>query len=160
MRKVLIVLILAFFQLKAGATSFDYKYYNHWKTAYHKHNESSYQHAYCSACKGIEEYKLPDYTRVDCLTDTHAIEFDFANKWAESIGQALHYALMTGKKAKVVLILDEKYKQKQMIYFERVKRIGEKHNIDVEFITDDILKLNKEGKCPYKDCKCNRKSNR
>ena len=92
MRKVLIVLILAFFQLKAGAAPFDYKYYNHWKTTYHPHSESSYQHAYCSACNGIEEYKLPDYTRVDCLTDTHAIEFDFANKWAESIGQALHYA--------------------------------------------------------------------
>ena len=25
------------------------------------------------------EYKNPDKTRVDCLTETHAVEFDFAN---------------------------------------------------------------------------------
>jgi hypothetical protein len=41
---------------------------------------------------------LPDGTRCDCLTDTHAIEFDFGNKWAEAIGQSAYYALQTGKK--------------------------------------------------------------
>jgi hypothetical protein len=29
-------------------------------------------------CKGQIEFVLPDKTRVDCLTDTHAIEY---NKW-------------------------------------------------------------------------------
>ena len=46
----------------------------------------------------------------------HAIEFDFAEKWAESIGQALHYSFMTGKRAKVVLILENP--EKQMCYFQ------------------------------------------
>lgn len=32
------------------------------------------------------EYKNHDKTRVDCLTETHAVEFDFAKKWAESSG--------------------------------------------------------------------------
>ena len=41
------------------------------------------------------------------MTSCHAVEFDFANKWAESIGQALHYQYMTGKKAMVVLILED-----------------------------------------------------
>ncbi len=56
---------------------------------------------------------LPDRTRVDCLTDTHAVEFDFGPKWAEAIGQALYYASQTNRKAAVVLILrspkDERY---------------------------------------------------
>jgi hypothetical protein len=57
-------------------------------------------------CQGKVEYRLADSTRVDCLTSTHAIEYDFARKWAEAIGQALHYAAMTGKKPGIVLIVD------------------------------------------------------
>jgi hypothetical protein len=52
-------------------------------------------------------------TRCDCLTDTHAIEFDFGNKWVEAIGQSVYYTLQTGKKARIVLVLaamkDRKY---------------------------------------------------
>ena len=44
-------------------------------------------------------------TRVDCLAKDYAIEFDFAKKWAESAGQSLYYAKMTGKAPAVVLIL-------------------------------------------------------
>ena len=72
----------------------------------HEHNEASYQHAWCKLYNGIEEYENKDFTRVDCLTKINAVEFDFANKWAESIGQALHYQYMTGRKGKVVLILE------------------------------------------------------
>jgi hypothetical protein len=38
-------------------------------------------------CKGQIEFVLPDKTRVDCLTDTHAIEYDYGRKWAEAIDQ-------------------------------------------------------------------------
>jgi len=55
-------------------------------------------------CIGDIEYRLLDRTRVDCLTDSHAIEYDFSHKWAEAVGQSLHYARMTGKRAGVVLI--------------------------------------------------------
>ena len=146
--------------LKVNAYPFDVKYYNHWKAVYHAHSESSYQHAYCSVNNGIEEYELHDKTRVDCLTDNYAIEFDFANKWAESIGQSLHYGLMTGKKPKVVLILDSKYYDKQMVYVERVKKIGQMYSIDVEYISDKILNIDKDGHCHYADCKCNRKKHK
>ena len=40
------------------------------------------------------------------MTDTHAVEFDFGNNWAEAIGQSAYYALKTGSKAGVVLVLD------------------------------------------------------
>lgn len=65
-------------------------------------SERSYQDRYC---KGLVEWRLPDKTRVDCLTHTHAIEFDFSNKWAEAIGQSLHYANVTNKRAGIYLIM-------------------------------------------------------
>ncbi|MCK4758833.1 MAG: hypothetical protein KAT69_02225 [Candidatus Aminicenantes bacterium] len=63
--------------------------------------EKDYQQEYC---KGIMEFRLPDRTRVDCLTEDHAIEFDFGKKWAEAVGQSLHYAAHTGRRAGIVLI--------------------------------------------------------
>ena len=128
---------------------------NGFKYVIHKHSESSYQHAWCSLHKGIEEYENQDKTRVDCLTNYHAVEFDFANKWAESIGQALHYQLMTGKKAMIVLILENP--KKEIVYYNRVKKLGKIYCFDVEYVTTDILNLDKYSKCPYLDCKCHRK---
>lgn len=133
-----------------GYTPSGYKY------VVHQHSESSYQHAWCKQHNGVEEYKNEDKTRVDCLTNTHAIEFDFANKWAESIGQALHYQYLTGKKAKVVLILEKP--EKEFCYYNRVKTLSKIHDFEVEYITPQILNI-KNGKCKYKDCKCNRKTN-
>lgn len=123
-----------------------------WQHVHHEHNEESYQQAWCKAHNGIMEYENKDKTRVDCLTETHAVEFDFANKWHESIGQALHYGVMTGKKPMVVLILDEP--ETQMVYYKRVKRIGKKYKFDVEYVTNDILNLDKYGMCFNPKCKC------
>ena len=67
-------------------------------------SEANYVDFYCQQWKGQIEYVLPDRTRVDCLTDTHAIEFDWCRKWAESIGQALCYGKMTGRTPQIVLI--------------------------------------------------------
>lgn len=55
-------------------------------------------------CNGIVEYPLADRTRVDCLTDTFAMEYDWCSKWAEAVGQSLWYAANTGLRAKVMLI--------------------------------------------------------
>ena len=154
--KQLILLVFILIFLQPNIFAFEYGYIgNGYKYVKHKHSESSYQHAWCSAHNGVEEYENEDFTRVDCLTKTNAVEFDFANKWAESIGQALHYQYMTGKKAKVVLILEEP--KKEMVYFNRVKKLSEIHNFDIEYITQDIL-CTKENKCPYDDCKCRRKN--
>lgn len=67
--------------------------------------ESYYVNQWCTADFGRKEAVLWDMTRVDCLAKDYAIEFDFAKKWAESIGQSLYYAKITGKKPAVVLIL-------------------------------------------------------
>ena len=97
--------------------------------AKHLHSEKEYQECWCNAHNGVMEYQLKDYCRVDCLTNTHAIEFDFAKKWAESIGQSLHYSYMTGKKAGIVLIMEDPEKDKY--YLERVQNLGKLYNIDV-----------------------------
>lgn len=73
--------------------------------AKHKRIEREYVSQYCA---GVTEFRLPDRTRVDCLTDEYAIEFDFAQKWAEALGQSLHYAYMTGRDPAIYLILESK----------------------------------------------------
>ena len=120
----------------------------------HEHNEYSYQKAWAEKHNAIIEYKLDDYTRVDCLTPTHAIEFDFYNKWAEAVGQALYYSLKTGKKPMVILILENP--QKQMIYFNRVKQLANAYNFEVQYVTKDILNLDPQGKCSNPKCKCHK----
>ena len=71
-----------------------------------EHPEKWYQERWCREQGGQIEVVLPDVTRCDCVTDTHAIEFDFGNKWAEAIGQSSYYSIQTGKKAGIVLILE------------------------------------------------------
>jgi len=150
-----IISTIMLIQIVVVASPFKYEVCNlGWKHVHHDHNEESYQQAWCDAHGGVMEYENSDFTRVDCLTKTHAVEFDFANKWHESIGQALHYATMTGKKAKVVLILDDP--ATQMVYFKRIKKIGKKYKFDVEFVTNDILNLDKDGRCQNPNCKCHR----
>ena len=83
-------------------------------------------------CKGKIEYVLADKTRVDCLTDTHAIEYDWGRKWAESLGQALFYSAMTGKKAGIVLIVNPKSKER---FLKRLNKAISDNNLDVDVWT-------------------------
>ena len=84
------------------------------------HLEKFYQEKWCAANGGRAEVVLPDNTRCDCLTSSHAVEFDFGPKWSESIGQSLHYSLLTGKKAGIVLILEKPDDDR---YWDRLNRI-------------------------------------
>ena len=72
---------------------------------------------------------LPGKTRCDCVTDTHAIEFDFGSGWAESIGQGLHYSSMTKKKAGIVLILETIKDRK---YWIRLKNTIEHFDLPID----------------------------
>lgn len=82
--------------------------------------ESYYVSQWCRDDFGKREFVLWDNTRVDCLTKDYAIEFDFAKKWAESIGQSLYYSKMTGKKPAVALILTD---IKDYRYVKRIERL-------------------------------------
>jgi hypothetical protein len=96
-----------------------------------KLNEKYYQTKFCLKLGGRIEYRLEDATRVDCLTDEYAIEVDWAKKWAEGIGQSLHYGLMTKRKPAVALIVGKKDKR----YLKRLERIAKEVNIKIFLIT-------------------------
>jgi hypothetical protein len=91
--------------------------------------EKWYQQKWCEAQKGQVEVVLPDGTRCDCVTDTHAIEFDFGNNWAEAIGQSAYYSLQTGKKAGIVLILETLKDRK---YWIRLNTTIEHFNLPID----------------------------
>ena len=66
--------------------------------------EADYADIWCAERSGTR-FVLPDRTRVDCLTKTHAVEVDYARKWFEAVGQSLHYARMTKRRAGILLLI-------------------------------------------------------
>ncbi|MEI6125376.1 MAG: hypothetical protein WCQ99_02375 [Pseudomonadota bacterium] len=94
--------------------------------------EKNYQNIWCQENCGITEAVLDDKTRVDCLTATNAIEFDFAKKWAEAIGQALHYGIKTGKRPGIVII---KKTPSDDHYVEFIKNIIAQYNLPIDVWT-------------------------
>jgi len=107
------------------------------------YNEAYYQNLWCNRWNGITEYKLSDHTRVDCLTKNYAVEFDFAKKWAEAVGQSIHYGQMTGKKPAIILIIEQ---PKDFVYYHRLKKICAAHGITLWYMKSPLYedKLNLE----------------
>lgn len=104
----------------------------------HKYFEKDYQKVWCDSHCGTTEVILSDRARVDCVTATHAIEFDFAPKWAESIGQALYYGYALNKKPGIVLIIENADKDQK--YINRVKSVAEIYGITLWTMTPDAMK--------------------
>ena len=94
-----------------------------------RHPERWYQEKWCKEQAGQIEVTLPDKTRCDCLTQTHAVEIDFAASWKEGLGQALHYAAQSRKKAGIVLILDSPRDYK---YWTQLKHTINYHSLPVD----------------------------
>jgi hypothetical protein len=76
-------------------------------SAKRKAPEKHYQAAILRHFGGESEKTMGDNTRCDILTDTHAIEVDFADKWSEAIGQSLNYGFQANRRSGIVLILEE-----------------------------------------------------
>ncbi|MCD6459435.1 hypothetical protein J7L67_02055 [bacterium] len=94
-----------------------------------KKTERDYQEQWAREHGAKIEVQLRDGTRVDCLTDTHAIEVDFARKWTEAIGQSMHYSRMTGKRAGIVLIITD---PDDMKYWDRLKKLIEHSGLPID----------------------------
>jgi hypothetical protein len=101
------------------------------------HYEKDYQKAWCKDDVGIVEYVLPNKTRVDCLTDEYAIEFDFAKKVYEAIGQSLYYGIMTDRKPAIAIIVEDEDKDQR--YLDILDTVLEHHDIKVFKVTSFIL---------------------
>ena len=90
---------------------------------------------WCQKNRGISEFRTKDGTFVDCLTDIYALEAEFDDNWKESIGQSLHYAESTDKKAAILLI---KRKKSKKDYHGLLKRVIDKYNLPITvFLIDE-----------------------
>jgi hypothetical protein len=77
--------------------------------------EKHYQKLYAEQVGGQMEVTAPDGSRVDILTEKYAIDVDFADKWAEPIGQSLNYGFQFQRRAGIVLIVDGEDQQGKAI---------------------------------------------
>lgn len=77
--------------------------------------ESDYRDALSHYLNGEIEVPVTD-GKVDIVTQQYAIEVEFANKWKESIGQAIWYGLQTNREPAIILI----------------RRASDRHNYPVE----------------------------
>jgi len=70
--------------------------------------------------------------RVDCLTSTHAIEYDWAKKYREAFTQSLEYSMLTGRKPGIVLIYK---KPSDVRYLLRLQAVIKYTNLDIDIWT-------------------------
>ena len=105
------------------------------------HKEFEYQQVWCKQQNGLLEYKLEDSTRVDCLLSDKAVEFDFANKWAECIGQCLYYGKKTNRTPACALIMENG--ESDLKYLKRFEEIAKQLNIEIIQITPEVFKNKK-----------------
>lgn len=92
--------------------------------------ESAYQSNFAKTITNAQtEVIAPDGTRCDILTTEYAIEVDFADKWAEAIGQSLNYAIQFNKKAGIVLIAES---QKDYKYAIRLNTIINHYKLPIK----------------------------
>ena len=112
--------------------------------AKHLHPEKEYQKYWCSNHNGKTEVVLNDKTRVDCLTDDYAVEVDFAPKWHECIGQAIHYGQQTRKTPACLLIMENGEDDLRFLYRLRYTIYDKKQirRFKIFTITPEVLEEN------------------
>jgi len=62
------------------------------------------------------------------LTDIYAVEAEFDNNWKEAVGQSLHYAESTNKRAAILLIKRQKSKKD---YYSELERVINKFQLPI-----------------------------
>ena len=75
-------------------------------SAGHLHPESFYIAKWCADHGGQTEVRMPDGSRADCITAEWAVEVGFAESPWENTPQAINYAKWTGKRALVVIVVE------------------------------------------------------
>ena len=103
--------------------------------------EEYYSNKFCEELSGQSQFKLKDLSRIDCLTDTHAFEVDWADgmKVYEAIGQSLYYASQTGKKPGILLLIRKNNSEK---HIRKVQEVIISFNLPIELVVIDLTKNN------------------
>jgi len=91
--------------------------------------ERDVNRAWCSSIGGNIEFRTKDGTYVDCLTSEYAIEAEYDNKWKEGIGQSLHYAESTNKKAGILFIKRAKSRKD---YYNEMMRVIDRYDLPIK----------------------------
>ena len=97
-------------------------------------------------CQGlVTEHKVKSGARADCISRTHAIEIDNVDGWAESIGQSLHYAEQTNRRAKVILFCNAEQRgcYRNQLRFESTVR-NNSLPIEYDFVDESLVR----ERCP------------
>jgi len=98
-------------------------------TSYSQQLERYYRNGFATIMNGQQDVRIPSTgRRVDIVTDTFAIEVDFAEKWSQSVGQTLYYSEKLNKKAGILLVVNGMFDDR---YVKRLMSVAYKHNITV-----------------------------
>ena len=110
-------------------------------------SEMDFVAKFCHAREGQIEKSLPHRRRADCVTESHAIEGDFAHKWEEAYSQSQQYARGADKKAGILLILEN---EKDEVYIKELcARIADQQDpIDVFAIGHGFAEKGESVFCP------------
>lgn len=91
--------------------------------------ENEWTEANAKRYNGKTGVVLWDLTRPDIVTETHAIEVDWAKKWKEAPTQAAYYGIQTGLKPGIILLV--KNRETDMKYVYRCQLVASKYGIRV-----------------------------
>jgi hypothetical protein len=97
--------------------------------------EDYYSSIWCTERGGQEEVRTSRNTRVDCLLDDYAVEVDFDTKWAEGLGQALHYGVEFDRQPAVLLIIQNHNGQDRSAYIDRLQSTIDGAGLNVTVFT-------------------------
>ena len=103
--------------------------------------EKYYSDKFCEEMSGQADYTLQDKSRVDCLTETHAFEVDWADgmKVYEAIGQSLYYSSQTGKLPGILLLIRKDNSEK---HIRKIREVIRFFDLDIELIIKDVRSQN------------------
>ena len=110
-------------------------------SSYAIENEAYYSEKFCNEMSGQSEYVLKDLSRVDCLTDTHAFEVDWAEgmKVYEAIGQSLYYSSETGKLPGILLLIRKENSEK---HIRKIREVIKAFDLPIELLELDVTSEN------------------
>lgn len=84
--------------------------------------EKEWTAALAKRLKGKPEVSI-DRGRIDVLTESYAIEIDFAKKWHEGLGQAIHYGADSKRIGVLALVDETRTNEQDPDYFALMQKI-------------------------------------
>ena len=93
--------------------------------------EDYYNRLWCNHMGGKTDVRTRMGTIADCVIEGYAVETDFDTKWAEAIGQSLHYGLMLDRKPAILLIMKNQTGGNRQRYLDRLRVTIEGSGLDI-----------------------------